>query len=155
MKIEHCAYSPEFYKLLDLTPSILGSLYKLQKKYRFVENSEWFIHQSYAVPLVQLAITKGVDVEYETIAVDLKGVIDKMSSEWRKAFSSENVAAAIEDRAKAKWFGVLYLTPDAPAFIVKAVWRALAQKLHPDAGGDEEVFKELNNAYEEVLKYVR
>jgi hypothetical protein len=41
----------------------------------------------------------------------------------------------------------LHLLPDAPAEVVKAAYKALAQLNHPDKGGDEEAMKLLNEAY--------
>jgi hypothetical protein len=46
----------------------------------------------------------------------------------------------------------LYLTPDAPKFIVKAVYKALAFEYHPDRGGNTEQFQELMEAYAKILK---
>jgi hypothetical protein len=42
----------------------------------------------------------------------------------------------------------LWLKPGAPPEVVKAAYRALARLNHPDAGGDEEMMKEINAAYE-------
>jgi hypothetical protein len=155
MKAEYCAYSPEFYKVTGIQPKLLASLYKIAKKYRFVENFEWFIHKSYIVPILQLAVVKGEVIEYDSLPPELMKAVDKLKEEWSAAFSEKTLENVVQDHDKVKWFGVLYLTPDAPEFIVKAVWRALARKLHPDVGGDPEVFKELNNVYEEVMKHVR
>lgn len=46
---------------------------------------------------------------------------------------------------------VLYLLPDAPPEVVKAVYRALATKYHPDMpGGDDAKMAELNAAVAEI-----
>jgi DnaJ-domain-containing protein 1 len=42
----------------------------------------------------------------------------------------------------------LCITPDAPAPVVKAAYRALAQLHHPDAGGKTETMQKINAAYE-------
>lgn len=47
-------------------------------------------------------------------------------------------------------YEVLGVRSDSPPEVIEASYRALAKKLHPDAGGDEEAFKELRAAYEKV-----
>lgn len=39
--------------------------------------------------------------------------------------------------------------------IVKKQYRKLAMKYHPDRGGSEEIFKEINNEYEEALNIAK
>jgi len=157
VKIAHCAYSPEFYKLEETPSSLITNLYSIKAKYRFVENDHWFIHRTYVVPIIQLAMLKGVKVKYSAIDDTLLDTLNELKPQWEDAYKQihKEVKNLSSEAEKAKWFAILYLTPDAPEFIVKAVWRALASKLHPDAGGDAEVFMELKNAYEEVLKHVR
>jgi len=48
----------------------------------------------------------------------------------------------------ANYYDVLGLKKDASAADIKKAFRRLARKHHPDAGGDEEKFKEINEAYE-------
>jgi len=154
MKIVSCAYSPEFYKVETFPPTMLNHLFNIKQKYKFTENNHWFIHRTYVIPIIQLAFIQGVKVYCPSLDQPLLDALDKLMPKWRSAYSkvSKEVKGQSE---KKKWFSIMYLTPDAPEFIVKAVWRALAAKIHPDAGGDAEVFMELKNAYEEVLKHVK
>jgi molecular chaperone DnaJ len=46
------------------------------------------------------------------------------------------------------YYDVLGIKKDASADEVKKAFRRLARKHHPDAGGDEEKFKQINEAYE-------
>jgi hypothetical protein len=46
----------------------------------------------------------------------------------------------------------LHLLPSAPAVVVRAAYKALAQIHHPDAGGDEDEMKRLNAAYDLVTR---
>jgi molecular chaperone DnaJ len=48
----------------------------------------------------------------------------------------------------ANYYDTLGIKKDASADEVKKAFRRLARKHHPDAGGDEEKFKEINEAYE-------
>lgn len=44
-------------------------------------------------------------------------------------------------------YAVLWLRPGAPPAVVRAAYRALAARHHPDAGGDPGVMRRLNAAY--------
>ena len=46
------------------------------------------------------------------------------------------------------YYDILGVKKSASADEIKKAFRKLAQKHHPDAGGDEETFKEINEAYE-------
>ncbi len=48
-------------------------------------------------------------------------------------------------------YTALHLLPSAPAELVKAAYRTLAQIHHPDHGGSEETMKRLNEAYGKLL----
>lgn len=45
----------------------------------------------------------------------------------------------------------LYLLEGAPIEVIQATYRALAKKHHPDAGGDQELMKEINLAYKALM----
>ncbi len=49
-------------------------------------------------------------------------------------------------------YEVLGVRPDADPEIIGAAYRALAKKLHPDAGGDADEFKEIDEAYSKIVK---
>ena len=49
-------------------------------------------------------------------------------------------------------YDVLMILPDSPLEVAEAVFRSLAQKHHPDKGGNIETFKELNEAIEQIRK---
>jgi hypothetical protein len=44
-------------------------------------------------------------------------------------------------------YKTLHLLPSAPPEVVKAAYKALAMKLHPDHGGDTEAMQRINDAY--------
>jgi molecular chaperone DnaJ len=49
---------------------------------------------------------------------------------------------------KKDYYEVLGLKKGASASEIKKAFRTLAKELHPDKGGDENAFKEVNEAYE-------
>ncbi len=49
---------------------------------------------------------------------------------------------------KKSYYDILGVKKSASADEIKKAFRRLARKHHPDAGGDEETFKEINEAYE-------
>lgn len=51
-------------------------------------------------------------------------------------------------------FKALHLLPSAPPEVVKAAYRALAQKHHPDHGGSTQEMQRLNKAWELLAKHV-
>ena len=50
--------------------------------------------------------------------------------------------------AQKTFYDVLGVKRDASEKEIKSAFRKLAQKYHPDAGGDENKFKEISEAYE-------
>jgi curved DNA-binding protein CbpA len=54
-------------------------------------------------------------------------------------------------RSAKSYYSVLGVLPDVPADVIRAAYLAHAKRHHPDTGGesvDEEILKELNEAYE-------
>ncbi len=54
----------------------------------------------------------------------------------------------------AEAFKVLHLLPSAPPEVVKAAYRALAQKHHPDHSGDTATMQKINTAFDLLSKQV-
>lgn len=48
-------------------------------------------------------------------------------------------------------YAVLGIRPDASDIVVKAAWRALVNKTHPDVGGDPVAFQKIQEAYEAII----
>ena len=47
-------------------------------------------------------------------------------------------------------YRILYLTSDAPDFIVKSVFKTLVKKYHPDVGGNTDKFREVKKAHDRI-----
>lgn len=52
------------------------------------------------------------------------------------------------------WYEVLGVSPDAPAEVVEAAYKAMRRKTHPDSGGSAEAFNEVQDAYEEAKSVI-
>lgn len=59
-------------------------------------------------------------------------------------------AVEVED-----WYRALYVVKGAPLHVCRAAYRALAEKLHPDRGGNPEDFAAIARAIEEIEKTAR
>lgn len=68
-----------------------------------------------------------------------------VGSKYSAPFLSKYKNAVKED----PW-STLFLLPSAPVFVVEAVWRALANKYHPDKGGDVSLFRKFKEAYDKL-----
>lgn len=52
-----------------------------------------------------------------------------------------------DPRGPAEAYEVLWLRTGAPPEVIRAAYRALASRLHPDVGGDADAMRRLNAAY--------
>ena len=52
-------------------------------------------------------------------------------------------------------YAVLGVSKDASQDEIKSAYRKLAMKYHPDRGGNEEVFKQINNEYEQAMEQAK
>lgn len=57
--------------------------------------------------------------------------------------------------AQRLWFDVLEVSPDASWDVIEAVYRRLLHKVHPDKGGSEAAFHELQAAFKQAKEIYR
>lgn len=85
------------------------------------------------------------------------GVAHPQDHTWREKLENhENNRAG---RAAQSWpdlpkspRDILFVTADAPDYVVEAVYRVLIKRAHPDAGGSEAAAKQITEAYQKVKK---
>lgn len=112
----------------------------------FTNNLGWALHQKYLVDAMKLEYYYGGDVDVSKLEEDERDLVLSQMGTWpREAVSSAT-------RVKHSPYAVLHLAPTAPKHVVEAAWRAIAKELHPDTGGDEELFKKAQLAYHEIRK---
>ena len=68
----------------------------------------------------------------------------------RKYCTTINDLIGCDAPTKEDAHATLFLTKDAPGFMIDAAWKALALHYHPDRGGSGEDFKRVKEAYEEL-----
>ena len=66
-----------------------------------------------------------------------------------RADSKPEVPAEAPKRLSA--WAILQVEPDAPADVIKRAYRRRALETHPDRGGDPEVFRAVQHAYERAI----
>jgi hypothetical protein len=83
------------------------------------------------------------------------GVAHPQDHTWREKLEAHEGNRA--GKAKADWPDlpkspreILFVTKDAPDFVIRAVYKVLIKRAHPDAGGNEADAKRINEAYEQL-----
>jgi hypothetical protein len=61
-----------------------------------------------------------------------------------------SASAGIPVRPKRPWYEVLGVSPDAPREVIEAAGKALQRKTHPDVGGSEADFQDVQEAISEA-----
>jgi hypothetical protein len=61
-------------------------------------------------------------------------------------FTAIPANASAGSRPRRPWYEVLGVSPDAPREVREAAGKAMQRKTHPDAGGSEAAFKEVQDA---------
>jgi len=106
------------------------------------DTKQWSVHVSKIALVVAYAKTQFDTIDYSALPGDVQIEIAARASGRVKKGPS----------VQSSPYDVLHLLPSAPFEVVKAAYKALALLHHPDRGGDEEVFKEINAAYEIIVE---
>ena len=138
----------KFY-LLTSVPSAVSSWLKslVPDIYRYYDADHygWCVHENYLMDAIQVAYTNTGVLDYTALSDQWQVSIAREKVNWTYAPSKK--AKAVATASLNSYYSVLYLTPNAPEYMVDAAWKALAKEHHPDRGGDPEVFKQIQAAY--------
>jgi len=115
-----------------------------------VGTKKWFVHISRLTRVISVGKRYFEHVDYRSLPDDLQIEIVKKLGSWQEAHTY-TIGSAAKDKAVSP-YDVLFLHPQAPWIVVKAAYKALVQLHHPDRGGDEEAFKELQTAFDSLKK---
>jgi len=127
-----------------------------------------FIHssaRSYDPEARQWHVDAAAEVEFERWITNLRTVI-AATIEWSKEADSQSSKNKRASNGQQQWpppryrkqptreelCACLFLLPDASDELIKAAYKCLAMKFHPDKqGGDEEKMKRISDAYQRLL----
>lgn len=151
MRYEACDNSPQFYRVRGTNKALIDYLkYSVKSTLRYYEDGAWYVHISQILALTQLAYSTFGHVNYAVLPLEVQMQIAEEKNGWRRGEPKPPEWRQPEGVTRAQAYETLHLTPDAPEFILKAVWRALVKEHHPDKGGDEQTFKKYSAAYEKI-----
>lgn len=93
--------------------------------------------------------------DLDVVVEDLSGkpALAHLATWWRESGRPYLVELQKGRMAEPLWeeYAVLGLVPSASDEVVKAAYKAMMKRHHPDvAGGDDETAKKLNEAYEKI-----
>lgn len=118
------------YKIIGISREISDVIqYQIPQKFRVFDDT-WYVHEKWVPFLAKTA-------KRSRIAVDISACPEYIRSELVSGSDARDV---------------LFVTANAPPFVVDAVWKALAKRYHPDntATGDPVLFRKYSDAYSKV-----
>ena len=92
------------------------------------------------------------EIDASSLPVNLQSKVQKALQGSYQDDYSDSKDNKREDKKDTSPYSILYLIPNAPDFVVKAVYKTLAFKYHPDRGGEAEQFQKVREAYEAITK---
>lgn len=119
----------------DLVADLKAHIPYRQRKW-IPESREWWFHNAVIVDVMLLAERYCGRVRH----AERRGPSGRGPA-GSPPFLPADLAAA---------YRTLYLTPDAPAEVIKAVYRTLSKIHHPDSGGSTSDMQRLNAAYDRL-----
>lgn len=138
------AYNRRFTDFVKggITPPAFRRWDGIQKK--------WKVHVSKLPQIVSYGMRCFVHIDYQSLPEEIQiDIVHKI-----KGSKEANPRIWFFEETKEDLYSILFLTPDAPLEVIKAAYKALALKYHPDQGGDIEKFRKINEAYEKLCKKV-
>jgi hypothetical protein len=99
----------------------------------------WSIHIKQLPFILDYAKRNFEHIDYSSLPADLQIKIVQL---LKKETSEISFSTSIDNP-----HSVLFVSKDAPWEVIKAAYKALALKHHPDVSGDSDKFKEINNAF--------
>lgn len=130
----HFSYNKRFVTALQSIKPL--SYRKFNKKL-----GSWEIHESKLSLVIQFSQKHFSEVEYDTLPPNLKLVIEIVLKDFKTSFKAPKVVDAYE---------TLFILRSAPKEVIKASYKALVMVHHPDHGGDAEMFRRVQEAYNEL-----
>lgn len=108
-------------------------------------SKQWSVHINKLPMVVTIARRYFDHVDWSSLPEDIQ---IKLVSRIKSNVEDESFLYRRPDLGP---YGVLYLLDMAPMEVVKASYKALVLKHHPDHGGDPEEFRKVQEAYDEIV----
>jgi len=108
------------------------------------ERGVWHIDLKYVVAVGQIQLANNGKIDLN----ELPKYEQDQLLEYASKLVNKKPRTSLSDDS----YSILHLLPTAPRLIVDAAWKALAKAHHPDRGGDEELFKKYQAAYQRITK---
>jgi len=153
LRIEPDDVMPNFYKLVHGYSKRFVEYVRLGikpltcRKYDAV-NRQWSVHESRLSYVVSFGLKCFDQVDYGQLSSELQKYIIDTLNEWKNERPDFKISATV----KRDPYFTLYVVSQAPWEVIKAAYTALVQLHHPDKGGKQEKFIEIQEAYEELKK---
>jgi len=155
LKIES-SINKDFYNLIHISSTsdylhkkfsnlIRYSIKPLSYRKWSKEKNCWSIHKSKLPITVFIARKYYQHIDYSSLSEELQIFIVQETKERSSGVVKEEKLKVENPYTK------LHLLESAPIEVVKASYKALVLLYHSDRGGDEEVLKEINLAYTEII----
>ena len=105
---------------------------EIAAEYRYFEDSEWHVHKTAIRRVVEYSVRSCKEtIDASQLPASLRGGLRMETSEDP--------------------YRVLHVMESAPLYVVKAVYKALSFRVHPDRGGTTEQAARVNLAYQRIL----
>ena len=116
-----------------------------RRKYDHMSGT-WLVHWHWTGWVAKLAREQGYIVDWK-----------ELPDRWQMVAAGASPAPgseflAVQPPKEATPFDALYVVPTAPDEVIKAAYKAMASKTHPDKGGDAAEFRKVSEAYDKILK---
>jgi hypothetical protein len=108
-------------------------------------NRKWSVHLSRLIPVVIAGKSYFDHIDYRSLPSDFQ---IKLVAEMKSKASGLPKFSVINSDP----YSILFVLPGAPWEVIRAAYKVLASKCHPDHGGSQEDFVRIQKAYETLLK---
>lgn len=117
------------------------------------------VHESRLAPIIAAGKRYFDYVDYRSLPIDLQVRVISQQKSFPWIEDSELNSGTIQEPPAALYEpfensprAVLFVAQNAPWEVVRAAYKALAVKYHPDTGGSPEAFRRVQEAYEALQK---
>lgn len=128
------------------------------------DHKRWYVFETYAEQAVRLARKYWPLIDLNAYDSPEMAEERKRHQQWRQSQSGygQQQSNQYRQQSSGQWqpgasssrsdYAMLFVTDDAPPEVIKAAYKALAIKYHPDRGGDTVAMQAVNAAFDRLKK---